>query len=146
MRGLPAAVGWLIVLSGCAGQQAPDNTGLFVRCLKESGGRQISAPAQLAGYTPADARPGVGAALESVSYFTIEIGAGHGGRRRALVFVETPRDEPASVPLPEPAELLRRARNGEAAVRALVLMRRAKDVEAPIGRCRETAAPGQITP
>ena len=81
-----------------------------------------------------------------MSYFTIEVAARYGDQRRALVFVENPRDEPASVPLPEPAELLRRALHGEAGVRALVLMPRATDVDTPVGRCRELAAPGQATP
>jgi hypothetical protein len=38
-----------MVLGGVRGQHAPNNTGLFVRCLKASGGQQITAPTELAG-------------------------------------------------------------------------------------------------
>jgi hypothetical protein len=135
-----------MVLGGCAGKDAPDNTVLFIRCLEEEGGQQVTSPSHLAGYSSKGVEQGSGAALDSVSYSTIDVTVGNGDRRRALVFVDYVRDEPASVPLPEPAELLRRARHGATGMRALVLMPPATDFDAPITRCREMAAPGQATP
>jgi hypothetical protein len=136
----------LVLLAGCA-KHEPDNTALFVRCLQQSGGQRITAPTQLHRYPSGRVELGVGASLPSVSYLSVEAAApGRGHRRQALVFVDTPRDEPPSGPMPAPRELIRRARNGETGMRALVLMPPRTDLETPLGQCEELAAPGQSFP
>jgi hypothetical protein len=134
-----------VVLAGCGAQEPPDHTAMFVQCLQQRGGEVITAGAQLDGYPDEDVQQGVGAALESVSYFTIDAPV-RGERRRALVFVADLHGATPTSPMPEAAELLRRARRGTARVRALVLMPAAQDVEAPIGACEQLAAPGQAVP
>jgi hypothetical protein len=136
----------LALLAGCGGKREPDNTARFVSCLQQRGGQRITEPTHLDRYPSGHVTLGVGASLPSVSFFSIEAAAGDGHRRQALIFVESPRDEPPSGPMPEPTELLRRARNGETGVRALVLMPPSVDFETPLGQCEELAAPGQAFP
>jgi hypothetical protein len=137
-----AVAAGLALLAGCGGKHEPDNTALFVSCLQR-GGQRITEPTQLDRYPSGHVTLGVGASLPSVSYFSIEAATGEGHRRQALIFVESLRNEPPSGPSPEPTELLRRARDGETGVRALVLMPPSVDFETPLGQCEELAAPGQ---
>ena len=141
-----AVAAGLVLLAGCGAKHEPDNTALFVRCLQQSGGQRITAPTQLDRYPSGRVELGVGASLPSVSYFSVEGATGRGHRRQALVFVDSPRDEPPSGPTPAPTELIRRARNGETGMRALVLMPPRADFETPLGQCEALAAPGQSFP
>src|SRR4051794_16295858 len=81
-------------------------------------GRVVRSPAQLQGFPSADLQLGVGAGLDSISYFTIDASTGGGDRRQALVFVDDPRAPLGGAPMPEPEELLRKARDGQARMRA----------------------------
>jgi hypothetical protein len=146
MRLAGAAIIVSVAIGGCGPTRPPDNTKLFIRCLQRADGLRITSGKQLDRYPSADLQLGISAALDSVSYFTIESSAGRGDRRQALVFVDDPRAEPGSAPMAEATELLRRARHGRAHVRAVVLMPAAEDIEAPIDRCEDVAAPGQAVP
>jgi hypothetical protein len=88
----------------------------------------------------------VGAALDSVEFFALDVAAGKGDDRRALVFVEGLRDHQVALPMPDPPVLLRAARQGTSGVFALVLMPAADDASTPIERCMDRAAPGQSVP
>jgi hypothetical protein len=138
----------LIVLAaaGCGVQEPPDHTEMFIRCLQESGGQRISAPAQLDVLPSTDVQLAVGASLDSVSYYALDVATDAADRRRALVFVEGLHDHYTPNPMPEPPTLLAAARHGTTGVLALVLMPPSSDTEAPVGRCEERAAPGQSVP
>jgi hypothetical protein len=95
-----SAVVVAVVLAGC-GNEPPDHTAMFVRCLQDRGGEVIKAGAQLDGYPDADLQQGVGAALDSVSYFSIEAPRGDG--RQSLVFVAELHGGTPTSPMPRRA-------------------------------------------
>ena len=145
LRRVAMGVGVLLVAGCGAGRQAPDNSRLFVGCLRHLGGQVITAGAQLNGYPSTDVQWAAAARFDTVSYASIDVALRAHYRRQALVFVSNPRAaSEASYALP--SELLRRARSGRARVRALVLLPPAKDTEAQIGPCEQAAAPDHEWP
>src|SRR5262245_11501998 len=100
-----AVAAGLVLLAGCGGKHGPDNTARFVSCLQQRGGQLITESTELDRYPSGRVTLGVGASLPSVSYFSIEAATGEGHRRQALIFVESPRHDPPSGPMPEPTEL-----------------------------------------
>jgi hypothetical protein len=96
-----------------------EHTNAFIRCLRQSGGTQITRPAHLRDYPSRDVQDGDGAAFETLAYESIDVALPH-HRRQELVLVEYPGDEsdwPAT-----PGDL-RQARHGHiSGERALVLM------------------------
>jgi hypothetical protein len=134
------------VFAGCGVKDPPDHTAMFIRCLQQSGGQRITAPAQLDVLPSTDVQLERGASLDSVSYYALDVATDAADRRRALVFVQGLHDHSTPNPMPEPPALLRAARNGTSGVLALVLMPATGDTDAPVGRCEERAAPGQSIP
>jgi hypothetical protein len=133
------------IVAGC-GDQPEDHTPAFLRCLQAPGGQRVTAAAQLGDFPTRDLLQGSGASLDSISYYTIDGAAARGDARVALVFVEDPRDEVGTSPMPEPAVLLAHVRKGRADARDVVLMPALDDPETTIGDCSEQAAPGEIYP
>ena len=136
----------VVVAAGCGVPDPPDNTALFIRCLQQAGGQRISAPEQLDALPSTDVQLAAAASLDSISYFALDVAAGPGEDRRALVFVEGLHDHQTPVPMAEPPALLDAARNGTSGVLALVLMPASSDAEEQVGRCDQRAAPGQTVP
>jgi hypothetical protein len=136
----------VVVAAGCGGQDPPDNTAFFIRCLQHNGGQRVSARAQLDVLPSTDVQMLVGASLDSVDFFAVDVAAGSGDERRALVFVEGLHDHQTPLPMAEPPALLRAARQDTSGVLALVLMPTDDDPSTPIERCMERAAPGQSVP
>jgi hypothetical protein len=120
-----------------------EHTNAFIRCLRQSGGTQITRPVQLRDYPSRDVQDGDGAAFGTLAYESIDVALPH-HRRRELVLVEYPGDEsdwPAT-----PGDLLRQARHGHiSGERALVLMppTNEADLDTDIERCERRADPHQ---
>jgi hypothetical protein len=120
-----------------------EHTNAFIRCLRQSGGTQITRPAQLRGYPSRDVQDGGGAAFETLAYESVDV-ALPGHRRQELVLVAYPNDHsdwPASA-----GDLLRQARRGHVVgERALVLMppTNEADLDNDIQRCESRADPDQ---
>src|SRR5690349_19851965 len=112
MRRIGSAALACVLAAGCG--SPPDHTASFVACLQRGGGRVVQSPAQLRSFPSADLQLGIGAGMDSISYFTIDAATGGGDDRQALVFVDDPRAPLGTAPMPEPEELLRRARDGQA--------------------------------
>jgi hypothetical protein len=134
-----------LLVAGC-GLSRPDHSKKFVGCLQRGGGRVITSGAQLKAFPTRDLQLGVGAGLDSISYYTIDASAGPGDVRQSLVFVDDPHAAPGSSPMPEPGVLLQRARHGTAGVRAIVAMPPGEDFDDPIEHCEDVAAPGEAFP
>jgi hypothetical protein len=134
----------LLCAAGCGDTPAEDRTPALIRCFERHGGERVSRLAQLDRVPSADPQYGTGFSLDSIAFDSLDVDTGAGEARQALVFVERP-DSTWTRPSAA-AEQLRRARRGDLASVAMIVMPAAADFDDPLGSCAEEVAGDQIYP
>jgi hypothetical protein len=142
-RTLPVLAVALLV-SGCGEQPAEDRTPALVRCFEQHGGVQVTRLSQLDRFPSSDPQYGTGFGLESISFDSLDVAAGPGDVRQALVLIRRPQLE--GTRFHEAANGLRRARQGRTDAIRMIVMPASVDYDRPLNDCAEQVAGEQIYP
>jgi hypothetical protein len=147
-RTVALLVGTLVV-AGCSvgsGDPPEDRTPALIRCFEQHGGDRVTRLSQLDRFPSTDPQYGTGFALDSIAFDSIDVVAGAGDVRQSLVLVVRPGLEDAGTRSHSAAVGLRRVRQGEVDVVAMLVMPASVDWDGSLNDCAEAVARDQIFP